>query len=177
MRATQEQIYQMFEEYGINSECANDKNDRSWSDFIHYPTHREPILSYHAAPDYFDFIRYMRAEYIKNAVFFVPMTSAKEYYKCYEHESGPVPLFSTKEEAKLAHEKYGMPSVEYCEEKTLIELLENSDKTIVFVINPTTECEFVKRSYYMDCLALAENMNEERIPEILKKRKSKGGLS
>ena len=87
---TKEQIYQMFEEYGISTECANDKNDSSWSDFIHYPTHRESILSYYAAPDYFDFIRYMRAECIKNAVFFVPMTSAKEFYKSYEHESGPV---------------------------------------------------------------------------------------
>ena len=70
-----------------------------------------------------------------------------------------------------------MPSLEFCEEKNLMELLENSDLGTVFVINPATECEFVKRSYYMDCLALAENMNEERIPEILKKRKSKGGLS
>jgi len=28
---TKEQIYQIFEEYGISSECANDKNDRSWT--------------------------------------------------------------------------------------------------------------------------------------------------
>lgn len=172
MRAPQEQQYQMFEEYGFYSECATETNDRSWSDFIHYPTHRELILSYDAAPDYFDFIRYMRAECIKNAVFFVPMTSAKEFYKSYEHESGPVPLFSTKEEAKLAHEKYGMPSFESCEEKNLMELLENSDSGTVFVINPATECEFVKRSYYMDCLALAENIDGKRIREILEKKKN-----
>ena len=100
------------------------------------------------------------------------MTSAKEFYKSYEHESGPVPLFSTKEEAKLAHEKYGMPSFEFCEEKNLMELLENSDSGTVFVINPATECEFVKRSYYMDCLALAENIDEKRIREILEKKKN-----
>ena len=169
---TKEQIYQIFEEYGISSECANDKNDRSWSDFIHYPTHRESILSYDAAPDYFDFIRYLRAECIKNAVFFVPMTQEKEYYKSYEHESGPVTLFSTKEEAKLAHEKYGMPSFESCEEKNLMELLENSDSGTVFVINPATECEFVKRSYYVDCLALTENIDGKRIRGILEKKKN-----
>lgn len=172
---TKEQIYQIFEEYGISSECANDKNDSSWSDFIHYPTHRESILSYYAAPDYFDFIRYMRAECIKNAVFFVPMTQEKEYYKSYEHESGPVPLFSAKEEAKLAYEKYGMPSFEFCEEKNLTELLENSDLSTVFVINPATECEFVKSSHYIACLKLAENIDEKRIREILKKIKSKVG--
>ena len=171
---SKEKIGKLFEEYGFYSECATEPNDRSWSDFIHYPTHRELILSYDAAPDYFDFVRYMRAECIKSAVLYVPMTPDEKYYKCYEHESGPIPLCSTKEEIKLAHEKYGMPSVEYCEEKTLIEMLENSDKTIVFVINPATECELVKQSYYTDCLKLAENIDEKRIREILKKRKSKG---
>ena len=175
MKATQEQIYQMFEKYGISTKCANDKNDRSWSDIIHYPTHRELILSYDTASDCFDFIRYMRVECIKNAVFYVPMTPDKKYYKCYEHESGPVPLFSTKEEAKLAYEKYGMPSFEFCEEKNLTELLENSDLSTVFVINPATECEFVKSSYYIACLKLAKNIDGKRIREILKKRKSKVG--
>ena len=163
---TKEQICHILEEYGISSECANDKNDRSWSDFIHYPTHRELILPYNAASEYFDFVRYMRAECIKSAVFFVPMTPEREYYKSYEHERGPVPLFSTEEEAKLSHEKYGMPSVEYCEEKTLMELLESLDKSTVFVINPATECEFVNLSYYTDCFVLAENIHEERIQKI-----------
>ncbi len=170
-----EELGQIFEKHGFYSECIYNKNDRSWSDIIHYLTHLELILSYDAAPDHFDFIRYMRAECMKNAVFFVPMTQEKEYYKSYEHESGPVPLFSTKEEIKLAHEKYGMPSFEFCEEKNLTELLENSDLSTVFVINPATECEFVKSSYYIACLKLAENIDEKRIREILKKRKSKVG--
>ena len=65
-----EELGQIFEKYGFYSECIYNKNDRSWSDIIHYLTHLELILSYDAAPDYFDFIRYMRAECIKNAVFF-----------------------------------------------------------------------------------------------------------
>ena len=67
------------------------------------------------------------------------------------------------------------PSFEFCEEKNLTELLENSDLSTVFVINPATECEFVKSSYYTACLKLAENIDEKRIREILKKRKSKVG--
>ena len=169
-----EELSQIFEDYDFYSECAYAKNDRSWSDIIHYPTHRELILSYDAAPNYFDFIRFMRAFCIQNTVFYVPMTPDKKYYKYYEYESGPIPLYSTKEEAKLAYKKYRMPSVEYCEEKTLMELLENAEKATEFVINPATECKFVKQSYYTDCLELAENIDEKHIWEILEKRKPKG---
>ena len=38
-------ICQMFEEYGISSECTNDKNDRLGSDVIHYPLVRETDLN------------------------------------------------------------------------------------------------------------------------------------
>ena len=167
-----EELSRIFEEYGICSECANDKNDRSWSDVIHYSIQRELFL----LKDSSDFIHYMRAECIKNAVFFVPMTPEKEYYRSYEHESGPIPLFSTQEEATLALEKYGMPTVADCEERTLLELIAALDMSIEVVVNPATECKFVKIGYYKDCLLQAENVTEQRFWEIVKKRKSKGGL-
>lgn len=168
-----EKLSQIFEEYGTCSECANDKNNHSWSDIIHYPTQREQFLL-NGSSDYLDFIHYMRAECIKNSVFSVPMTSEKEYYRSYEHERGPIPLFSTQEEAELAHEKYGMPAFANCEERTLLELIGSLDMSDEVVVNPATECKFMKIGYYEDCLLQAENVTEQRFLEIVKKRKLRG---
>ncbi len=178
---TNEQIIKLFFEHGyyLSFDHYDDDGDRSWSDIIHSQPESEYLNKYEDDPDFFDFMWYMRAECIKNAVYYVPkiITDDKEDYFHYEERMDlAIPLFSTIKDAELLYKHGDIPSLECCREIRLMDLINDFDYDVEFHINPLTDCLSVDQSFYINYLALAKNISEDRIKEIIEKRKSKRGI-
>ena len=170
---TNEQIRQLFSKHGYYLGFDHyDSDDRSWSDVIHNLPEREYLNTYADDPDFFDFMCFMRAMCIKNAVYYIPtaITNGKEDYFHYEGRvDTAIPLFSTMKNAERLYEHGNIPSMESCKEIKLLDLIDSFDGDVELHINPLTDCLSVRRSYYVDCLALAQSISAERFHKILEK--------
>ena len=111
---------------------------------------------------------WLRAECIKAAAVLVPITPERKLYRAFERENGPIPVAFTRQEAALAHEKYGMPPPDCWEQRSLTELLSDLEEEEELAINPATECLFVKRSYYTEALLRGEEISQGKISKWLK---------
>lgn len=168
-----EQLSQLFWEYGISSECAGNSDDRSWSDVIHYPLYREEFMTYDMDPNLFDFIRYMRALCIKDAVFYVIIDAEAEddtYFRYWVDRLNAIPVFSTLRDVDRFLRVEDEPFFVRYEEKKLIDLIEGLQDDAELLINPWEEVTPIKPSYYKECFRLAEGITEDRIKEILEER-------